>query len=148
MVQDPMNLRTSEEDRRQVEDALSAAFREGRITAQELSERLDSLHGSQTYRELAELLSDIPHGLTFVPSHGRVVLHGTAEVARTEGAPRPALLTRVAEVGLFVLFGLVALSLLPAFLMMARMFSMGIFLIVVVGLFSARAGRRHRHGRR
>ncbi len=154
MGQDPMNLRASEEDRRQVEEVLSTAFREGRITAGELSERLGALHSSQTYKDLANLVTDLPHGLSFVPSGRSMQLRGQPQMARVAGPASPS--HRVTEIGLVVLFGLVAMSLLPAILMtaMRMLFFPGLavlpmlFVFGLAGVISVRASRRFRRWRR
>jgi Domain of unknown function (DUF1707) len=57
-------LRASHSDREQVVGALQAAFVEGRITEDELGERVDRVHASRTYAELAEVIADIPTALT------------------------------------------------------------------------------------
>jgi uncharacterized protein DUF1707 len=57
-------LRASNSDREQVAGALQAAFAEGRITEDELGERVDQVHASRTYAELAEVIADIPTALT------------------------------------------------------------------------------------
>lgn len=57
-------LRASHSDRDQVAGALRAAFVEGRITEDELGERVDRVHASRTYAELAEVIADIPTALT------------------------------------------------------------------------------------
>jgi Flp pilus assembly protein TadB len=57
-------LRASHSDREQVVGALQAAFVEGRITKDELGVRVDQVHASRTYAELAEVIADIPTALT------------------------------------------------------------------------------------
>jgi hypothetical protein len=57
-------LRASHSDREQVVGALQTAFVEGRITEDELGERVDRVHASRTYAELAEVIADIPTALT------------------------------------------------------------------------------------
>ena len=59
-------LRASHSDREQVVAALRAAFVQGRLTEDELGERVDQVYASRTYAELAEITADIPAELTGV----------------------------------------------------------------------------------
>lgn len=52
-------LRASHQDRDIVNDALSAAYAEGRLTAEEFDERTDAVAGARTLGELPPLLSDL-----------------------------------------------------------------------------------------
>jgi len=54
------SLRASHADRDQVVDALQAAAGDGRLTPEELDERLELALNAKTYAELAELLRDLP----------------------------------------------------------------------------------------
>jgi hypothetical protein len=54
------DLRASHADREQVVSALKAAFVEGRLTEDELDERVGRVYASRTYAELAEVTADIP----------------------------------------------------------------------------------------
>ena len=54
------SLRASDSDREQAAERLRHATAEGRLTADELDERLESLYGSRTYGELDALLADLP----------------------------------------------------------------------------------------
>jgi hypothetical protein len=51
-------------DREPVIGAVKAAFVQGRLTADELDERVDRVYASRTYAELAEVIADIPAALT------------------------------------------------------------------------------------
>lgn len=53
-------LRASHADRDQVVEILRIAAGDGRLTADELDERLDAALTARTYRELAELTADLP----------------------------------------------------------------------------------------
>ncbi|MFE0822522.1 DUF1707 domain-containing protein [Streptomyces sp. NPDC058847] len=53
-------LRASHEDRDRVVDALSAAAADGRLTADELDERVGAALGARTLGELAVLTADLP----------------------------------------------------------------------------------------
>ena len=59
-VQAPGELRASHEDRDRVVEVLRAAAGDGRLTAEELDERLDAALTARTYRELAVLTTDLP----------------------------------------------------------------------------------------
>ena len=52
--------RASHADREQVVDALQAAFVQGRLTADELDERVGQALAARTYAELAALTTDLP----------------------------------------------------------------------------------------
>jgi Domain of unknown function (DUF1707) len=60
LAPDRRNLRVSHEDRDQVAEQLRVAAGDGRLTADELDERLDSALTARTYGELDVLLADLP----------------------------------------------------------------------------------------
>jgi hypothetical protein len=53
-------LRASDADRDRAASVLNAALAEGRLTAEEHSERLDSIYAAKTQAELVPLLDDLP----------------------------------------------------------------------------------------
>ncbi len=53
-------LRASDADRDRAASVLNAALAEGRLTAEEHSERLDSIYAAKTHAELVPLLEDLP----------------------------------------------------------------------------------------
>ena len=57
-------MRASRADREQAIDALKAAFVQGRLTKDELDDRVARALVPQTYAELAALTHDLPAGLT------------------------------------------------------------------------------------
>ncbi|WP_157546383.1 DUF1707 SHOCT-like domain-containing protein [Microtetraspora fusca] len=57
---DPKEMRVSHEDRDRVADALRVAAGDGRLTMEELDERLEAAFGARTYADLAPLLGDLP----------------------------------------------------------------------------------------
>jgi hypothetical protein len=59
MVQDPQ-LRAGDADRDAAAAALREAFAQGRITQDELEERLGEVHAAKTYGELAPITADLP----------------------------------------------------------------------------------------
>ena len=60
LAPDKRNLRVSHEDRDQVAEQLRVAAGDGRLTADELDERLESALTARTYGELEALLTDLP----------------------------------------------------------------------------------------
>ncbi len=66
---DPGALRASHEDRDQVVEQLRVAAGDGRLTAEELDERLELALSARTYAELVPLTADLPSaGLPAVPA--------------------------------------------------------------------------------
>ena len=61
--QDPGRVRASHADRDQVVAVLKAAFVQGRLTKDELEDRVGQTFASRTYAELAVITADIPAGL-------------------------------------------------------------------------------------
>lgn len=57
-------LRASDADREQVIGTLKAAFVQGRLTEDELGERVDRVYAARTYTALAEVIADLPTALT------------------------------------------------------------------------------------
>jgi hypothetical protein len=57
---DPRDLRCSDADRDLVAEALRLAAGDGRLTLDELDERLDAAYAARTYRELEPVLADLP----------------------------------------------------------------------------------------
>jgi hypothetical protein len=72
-------LRASHADRDQVVDALQAAAGDGRLTPEELDERLELALNAKTYAELAVLLRDLP--ATGTPAPGAAALASRAAAA-------------------------------------------------------------------
>ena len=54
------SLRASDSDREQVAERLRHATAEGRLSADELDQRLEALYATRTYGELDALLADLP----------------------------------------------------------------------------------------
>lgn len=65
---DKRNLRVSYEDRDQVVEQLRVAAGDGRLTAEELDERLEAALTARTYGELEVLLIDLPASPGAVPA--------------------------------------------------------------------------------
>jgi hypothetical protein len=70
-------VRASHADREQVVGALQAAFVQGRLTQDELSERAGRVYASRTYAELAEVIADLPTPLTGAERPGRAPWRAT-----------------------------------------------------------------------
>jgi hypothetical protein len=59
-VSEPPDLRASDADRERVIERLREAAGEGRLTVEELDERVESAYNARTGTELAELTTDLP----------------------------------------------------------------------------------------
>ena len=64
---DVSRMRASHADRERTTDVLKAAFAEGRLTAEECSERVERVYKAQTYGELSGIVQDLPSGPMPVP---------------------------------------------------------------------------------
>ncbi|MEV4611732.1 DUF1707 and DUF4190 domain-containing protein [Kitasatospora sp. NPDC049258] len=60
-------MRASHADRERTVDVLKAAYAEGRLSAEEYSQRFDAVHQAQTYGQLSQLVADLPAGPMPVP---------------------------------------------------------------------------------
>ncbi|MER8183933.1 DUF1707 and DUF4190 domain-containing protein [Kitasatospora sp. NPDC094015] len=60
-------MRASHADRERTVDVLKAAYAEGRLSAEEYSQRFDAVHRAQTYGQLSQLVADLPAGPMPVP---------------------------------------------------------------------------------
>jgi hypothetical protein len=65
------SIRISDADREAVATALGQNAAEGRLTLQELDERLDRVYGAKTYAELGPVLVDLPPSANAGASDGR-----------------------------------------------------------------------------
>jgi hypothetical protein len=71
-VPDKGNLRASDADRERVADIIRQAAGEGRLTMEELDERLDAVYAAKTYAELEPITRDLPQtpgGAAPAPAH-------------------------------------------------------------------------------
>ncbi|MBM9469513.1 DUF1707 SHOCT-like domain-containing protein [Nakamurella leprariae] len=73
---DPTRLRASHDDRERVAQALHTAMAEGRLTVDELQERLDAVYSSKTLGELEPLTRDLPAPVTLVKPVAPTVVPG------------------------------------------------------------------------
>ncbi len=68
-VPDKGNLRASDADRERVAEVLRQAAGDGRLTMEELDERLDAVYAAKTYAELVPITHDLPDtGAPYVPA--------------------------------------------------------------------------------
>jgi hypothetical protein len=68
-ARDPQHLRASDADRERVANVLREAAGDGRLTMDELDERLDAVYAAKTYAELEPITHDLPDtGGTPVPA--------------------------------------------------------------------------------
>jgi DUF1707 SHOCT-like domain len=87
----PGALRVSHEDRDQVAEALRVAAGDGRLTADELDERLERALTARTYDDLAVLVADLPAtGTALAPVPGAHLPAPLAAVLSGEVAAAPA----------------------------------------------------------
>jgi len=72
-VPDPQHLRASDADRERVAETLRQAAGDGRLTMDELDERLDAVYAAKTYAELVPITRDLPDhsGASYVPAPSR-----------------------------------------------------------------------------
>ncbi|MGN6792277.1 MAG: DUF1707 SHOCT-like domain-containing protein [Streptosporangiaceae bacterium] len=89
----PERLRASHEDRDRVIELLRVAAGDGRLTAEELDERVEIAFSARTYGELAVLTSDLPAGGQAVAPASPAAPSVPKDVARLE--TRSGNLTRV-----------------------------------------------------
>src|SRR6201996_4582402 len=59
-AREPQNLRASDADRERVAEVLREAAGDGRLTMDELDERLDAVYAAKTYAELEPITHDLP----------------------------------------------------------------------------------------
>lgn len=115
------NLRMSDAEREQAAAELAEHYAQGRLTAEEHSERLDQVWAARTRGELAPIFSDLPGHRTQAygaPRVGRLPSH---ERSRRRGIPVPVLVVLAILVGVtvvthlpIILLGLVAWFLLSS----------------------------------
>src|SRR5262250_718213 len=77
-------LRASHEDRDRVIEVLRVAAGDGRLTADELDERVEVAFSARTYGELAALTSDLPVGQQAIAPAGLARPVAPKDVARLE----------------------------------------------------------------
>ena len=84
-VPEPNKLRASDADREHVAEMLREAAGDGRLSMDELDERLDAVFAAKTYAELEPITHDLPSaGAAHAPVPARPA---TADLARYGGTP-------------------------------------------------------------
>lgn len=78
------NLRASDADRERIAEILRQAAGDGRLTLEELDERLDAVYAAKTYAELEPVTSDLPQSGT---AHGPSPAPAPHDPARFGGEP-------------------------------------------------------------
>lgn len=87
-VGDPLDLRCSDADREAVAEVVRQAAGDGRLTLDELGERLDAVYAARTYRELVPVVADLPGAaLPGVPQLARPVGDAVAQRAANQVVP-------------------------------------------------------------
>ena len=85
-VPDPQHLRASDADRERVAETLREAAGDGRLTMDELDERLDAVYAAKTYAELVPITQDLPDhaAAAYVPAPSRAA---SGDVRQYGGEP-------------------------------------------------------------
>jgi hypothetical protein len=83
---DRRHLRVSDADREQTADLLRQAAGDGRITFEELDQRLEAAYGARTYGDLTEVTADLPAAGEAPPGPLQTA-PGTFPAARIGGEP-------------------------------------------------------------
>ncbi len=87
-VPEPGNLRASDADRERVADILREAAGDGRLTMEELDERLDAVYAAKTYAELEPITRDLPAaGTAHVPAPAPAPAGAPDRTGRFGGEP-------------------------------------------------------------
>jgi Domain of unknown function (DUF1707)/Cell wall-active antibiotics response 4TMS YvqF len=84
---DPQHLRASDADRERVAETLREAAGDGRLTMDELDDRLDAVYAAKTYAELQPITRDLPDsgsGSGYLPTPAR---SPSGDVRRYGGEP-------------------------------------------------------------
>jgi hypothetical protein len=118
-------MRTSDAERRSVSDFLRDCCAEGRLTPEELEDRLDRLYESATVADIRRLVADLPGGHAVVPRYGATVVWGGPVVP----ARRPRRLPR----GVLPLLGLtIATALFMALPLLVKTLTAGFVLVMLL----------------
>ena len=83
----PGQLRASHADRERVATVLNQALAEGRLTLDELQERLDTVYAAKTLAELEPVTQDLPGHTSLVPRSVEGALQPTPAVAAASFPP-------------------------------------------------------------
>lgn len=87
-MSDRLDLRASDAEREQAAGRLREACAEGRLSVDELGERLDGAYSARTLGELEALVADLPRGGDYAPlARGRPRFPGNRSFTETFVAP-------------------------------------------------------------
>jgi hypothetical protein len=88
-VPDPRQLRASDADRERVAQVLHQALSEGRLSLDELEQRLDVVYAAKTYADLEPVTSDLPTAsrVAFGPDLAPATTGSSAAARRIGGTP-------------------------------------------------------------
>ncbi|HEX2105854.1 MAG TPA: DUF1707 domain-containing protein [Solirubrobacteraceae bacterium] len=121
-------MRTSEAERQRVADFLRDCCAEGRLSPEELEDRLDLLYEGGTVAHIRRLVADLPGGDAVVPRYG-----AAAALWRAAPAPPPAPPTRRLPRGLIPLLGFAIAAVLFASLpLLVKALTLGVVLVMVM----------------
>jgi len=81
------SLRASDQDREHAAEVLREAAGEGRLSSEELDERLDAVYAAKTYTDLEPIIQDLPHTGPVPPPAPTVASADSAAVDRFGGEP-------------------------------------------------------------
>ncbi len=84
---DRNSLRASDQDRDHAAEVLRDAAGEGRLSPEELDERLDAVYAAKTYTDLEPTIQDLPHTGPFPPPAPTVTSVDSAAANRFGGEP-------------------------------------------------------------
>jgi hypothetical protein len=130
------HLRASDAERERVVAFLRDHALEGRLTHEELEERIGQAYAAVTVGDLERLIADLPRRNAPAPRRPQPVRH--------QNGPTPALI--VAGFGLLLFAGLPVAAMAGLIALLAVVFAVSVVLgpFVLVGLIIALASRRHR----
>ena len=132
-------MRVSDADREQVAERLREHFAAGRLTSEELDERVDTALNAKTAGELRAVMADLPEPGSVGP---RAAQQGPDSTYRPVYGYRRG--PRLLPLGLFLLL---AVILLPSagfvFLAFIKLILLFWLVVCVAGLFTAARFRRH-----
>jgi len=92
-VNDPEQLRISDEDRHRVAEVLREAAGEGRLDLEELDQRLEAAYAAKVYADLVPILADLPG------SHLPAVSSTRPPATRADGTPARRIDSSIAIMG-------------------------------------------------
>jgi hypothetical protein len=128
-------LRASDEDREKIAERLRRAAHEGRLSTDELDDRLGAALKAKTYGELDDLMADLPGENVSTRDRGPALRQG-------------ALLMPIAAVGLVVVLATIAvLAIATIAFLGAAWLGWVIFAWAIFGHHPGRYMRRHSHRR-